>query len=53
MKLNPEAVNKAAQAIEALCLACVKHSDGCYVAIAKRSISTINRKETNSGTIKK
>lgn len=43
MKFDAKKLAKAAQAIEELCLKCSKHSDSCYVAIAKRSIATIRK----------
>lgn len=43
MKFDYEKVAKAAKAIEDLCLKCTKHSDSCYVAIAKRAIATLKK----------
>lgn len=45
MKFDSQDVAKAAKAIEDLCLKCAKHSDSCYVAVAKRSIATLIKEE--------
>lgn len=48
MKFDAKEVEKAAKAIEDLCLKCSQHSDSCYVAIAKRSIATVTVRKDES-----
>lgn len=46
MKSDDQEVIKAVKAIDGLCLNCEKHVDTCYVAVAKRAISTIRKEES-------
>jgi preprotein translocase subunit Sss1 len=45
MKENQQDVKKSLKAIDDVCLKCKKHSDSCYVAVAKRSILILNSKQ--------